>query len=143
MTEVEFVRLIDGRFPYSNLPRALDLIHRGAAISTNAAFCVLDEICRPPASVNVTPESQTELVGQWRRHITHPLAEPLAECARKIVAGRRLRAPECLNLLELVAAYPGQYAALSVVNAAYDAPPAGLDVVAEMTDAIRAAWEAG
>jgi hypothetical protein len=141
MNEVEFARLIDCRFPYADIPRAAALIRQGASISTNAAFCVLDEICRTGAGTDVAPGRQNELLDIWCEHFSHPLAEPLANCARRLIDERRLSAAECLNVLHLIADYRGQYAALSVVNAAYDVPAAGVDVVDEMTNAIRAAWE--
>ena len=62
--EKAFIAFFDaGRFPYQD-PTGSELIKQGWAISLNAAFCVLNELCRPPLSGLVSRERLRELAGR-------------------------------------------------------------------------------
>ena len=112
--EVRFAAKFDCRFPYLDQAAATTLIEEGWALSPNAAFVVLHEICRKPHSAKVSCKRQSELIDQWIAKGSHPLQEQIVQCARVLVQGCRLPWRQAAMVMEVVANYPHQYAALSI-----------------------------
>lgn len=67
MTEEDFIRLVDCRFPYLDRESSLLLMQEAAKISPNAQFMVLSEILRLPGSMQVPVAVQHELVFEWQK----------------------------------------------------------------------------
>jgi len=81
VTEDEFIKTVDCRFPYDDEVRARELIKLGSAISPNAAFMVLHEICRPPCSSQVVISRVNVLLGEWIVAVRHPLVQEVLPVA--------------------------------------------------------------
>src|SRR5688572_10989532 len=62
MNEEEFLNSIDCCFPYENEGQWRALILQGKAISDNASFGVLEEICRKPYGNPVSEKEQLAMV---------------------------------------------------------------------------------
>jgi hypothetical protein len=135
--EQAFFDEIDGRFPYRDPQRSRALIERGIALSANAAFGVLEEICRPPQRAKLTPAEQTALLDYWRAHCHHPAAPMMAETAVAMIAGRELSVAEVIARINTLAEYRGLYAALAILGMACDDPDGRLDA---LDAAIRQQW---
>lgn len=112
--EIPFESKIDAAFPYEDPPAASALIKHASAISLNAVFCVLDEISRCPDSKMVSIDRQIELLNEWSGAFDHPLKAPLTRCATALITGSKLNWSEAVEIMEKVAAFEGQRAALSV-----------------------------
>ncbi|MDX2033712.1 MAG: hypothetical protein SF339_23755 [Blastocatellia bacterium] len=138
MTEEEFIRGIDCAFPYDDRAAAERVIEEGAALSANAAFMALHEICRPSASRRVERELQWELLAAWRARFDHPLAGPVLRAARAIIEGAPLAAAEALEVMRAIESHPGQYNALAIVSFACED-----EAVARVCEEILARWRAG
>jgi hypothetical protein len=140
-TEAAFADLIDARFPYADREAANILIDRGKSISPNAAFCVLEEICRAPRSKKVAAKIQRELLADWASAFEHPLKEPVLRCAQALIDGQSLPFGEAVQIMEQIAQFDGQYAAL---NIAYFAGPwtsdDGETALETTSDRIRKFW---
>jgi hypothetical protein len=67
MNDYELERLIDCRLPYRDEPEWKRLVDLGRSISPNAHFITLDEIAKPPRSVEVTAAEQLAMVRYWSR----------------------------------------------------------------------------
>src|SRR5581483_3111850 len=120
MTEDAFNKLIDCRFPYRDADEARRLIALGRSISTNAHFMTLEEICRPPASVDVTVAEQFTLLRYWAEGFEHPLSDALMACATALIDGRHLPVERVLRIMDEVARHVGAYGALNVAYFACD-----------------------
>jgi hypothetical protein len=114
MTESEFIEGIDCRFPYRRSTEWRRLSARAARISSNAAFMVLHEACRPPRSVELGAAQATEVVRHLRRRFRHPLLRVLAPAVQAHISGLVLRPSKAASLMRKVAAYPDQYNALAL-----------------------------
>jgi hypothetical protein len=136
--EPAFTAEIDCRFPYHDLPRCRALIDRGMAISPNAAFYVLGEICRPPRRAQVTPADLSGLLDYWRARCRHPAAPMMADIAAAKIARRELSEDEAIATMNALAKYNGLYAALAIVYGACSDP----DRIEALDDAIRQLWTA-
>ena len=112
--EKPFEASFDARFPYDDGAAALALIHQGWAISLNAAFCVLEELCHPPVAKNVGKERLRELVSEWAKGPDHPLKLPVLHAARDFIDGTPFPWREGVELMRQVGQYDGQRAALNV-----------------------------
>jgi hypothetical protein len=110
-----FLETFDARFPYYDEENASALIREGAAISLNAACCVLNEICRPPISKAVTKDRQHELLDEWAEAVRHELIAFVLPCAQMLIEGDRLPWAEAVEIMEQVGAYDAQRAALNIV----------------------------
>ena len=140
--EKPFEGSIDARFPYGDAS-ASALIRQGWAISLNAAFCVLDELCRPPYPRNVSKERLRELVSEWAAGPDHPLKLPVLHAANALIDDTPLNWKEGVNLMRQVGRYDGQRAALGIVYfASCCNTPEGNDALTETDTQIRAQWEA-
>ena len=130
---------IDCRFPYHEHRAARHLIEEARAISLNAAFCVLQEICSPPYHSPVTLSRQQELLGQWVAAVDHPLAEAVLPCAKALLNREEVPPMIAGPVLLRVGQHDGQFAALALVlSATDDTAPAIIALAQE----IRLRWEA-
>jgi hypothetical protein len=112
--EVPFDAKIDARFPYEDRVASNALIMEAREISLNAVFCVLEELCRPPASSAVTKDRQHELVTEWSSAFEHELKGPLVRCANALISGQALPWPEAVAVIEQIGRFDAQRAALSL-----------------------------
>src|SRR4051812_28752957 len=112
--EASFDATIDPAFPYDDDAKATSLIAEARAISLNAVFCVLEEICRRPQSAAVTRERQLELLARWSSGFEHDLKAPLARCARSLIQEEPLPWSEAVSIMEAIGQFDGQRAALSI-----------------------------
>src|SRR3569623_2612453 len=116
IADAAFTASFDARFPYDDTAKAIQLIQQGRAISLNAAFCVLHELCRlPQSNIDITSNRQRELSAVWSRDFEHPLIEPLLRCASVLVDGTSLPWTIAVAVMEQVSLFDGQRAALSLV----------------------------
>ena len=140
--EIPFEAAFDARFPYESTS-ASTIIRQGWAISLNAAFCVLHELCRPPHSCSVSKERLRDLVSEWAAGPDHPLKAPVLQAAHALIDGTPLNWREGVELMKEVASYDGQRAALSIVYFASDSEsPEGDKALDETDTQIIAQWEA-
>jgi hypothetical protein len=136
--EQAFFDAIDGRFPYRDRERSRALIERGIALSANAAFGVLEAICRPPRRAKLTPAEQTALLDYWRARCHHPASPMMAEIAAAMIARRPLSVADVIARINALAEYRGLYAALAILGMACDDPDGRLDA---LDAAIRQQWQ--
>ena len=140
--EKPFEANFDARFPYES-DSASTLILHGWAISLNAAFCVLDELCRPPLSRSVSKKRQLELVSEWAAGPDHPLKAPVLKAAHALIDVTPLDWRDGVNLMKHVGNYDGQRAALSIVYFASDCnSPDGEEALTKTDALIREKWDA-
>jgi len=114
MTEDDFDRLIDCRFPYRDEGAWKRLIGLGRGISSNAHFRTLHEICRPPRSAEVTPAEQRAMLQCWADGFDDPVKDVVMECAAALIARRDLAVADVLRIMDRIALCNGAYAALSI-----------------------------
>ncbi|MEE4212082.1 MAG: hypothetical protein V2I43_22785 [Parvularcula sp.] len=140
--EKPFEAAFDARFPYESAS-ASTLIRQGWAISLNAAFCVLDELCRPPLSCSVSQKRLRDLMSEWAAGPDHPLKAPVLQAAHALIDATPLDWRDGVELMKKVASYDGQRAALSIVYFASDSDsPEGDAALTDTDTQIRAQWEA-
>ncbi|WP_427968786.1 hypothetical protein [Altererythrobacter sp.] len=140
--EERFLETFDARFPYCDEENASALIREGATISLNAAFCVLNEICRPPLSKAVTKDRQHELLEEWAEAVRHELVALVLPCAQVLIKGDRLPWTEAVEVMERVGEYDAQRAALNIVYFSGDCDDKAGDVALNLAHSrIRARWE--
>ena len=140
--DAAFDALIDARFPYDERAKASAYIAQGWSTSLNAAFCVLQELCRPPHGVNVSRERLVELIAEWRSGPGHALKAPLITCARALVDGTSLAWRDGLLIMDAIAKYDGQRAALGIAYFASDCgTPEGDKALEEVFQRICREWE--
>ena len=139
--EKAFIAPFDGRFPYDD-PSASQLIRQGWAISLNAAFCVLHELCRPPALSYDGRDRLRELVAEWATGPDHSLKAPLLHAARALIENTPLPWQEGVELMKRVGEYDGQRAALAIAYFASDCDTQeGDDALTLIDSEIRKSWE--
>jgi hypothetical protein len=136
--EAEFISEIDCRFPYESEARWTELIERGVAISPNAAFMVLHEICIPPRSAKMTPAQLKRMVAHWRQRFEHPIANLVAEAAVARIDGDDLTVEDAIDRMHKVASHRNLYAALAILSMSCDEVDGEVDVVYE---AIIQGWK--
>ena len=137
-----FTELFDCRFPYHD-PSASALIRQGWQTSLNAAFCVLNELCRPPQNSDVAKERLRELVTEWASDRDHPLTAPMLDAAHALIDGVPVLWSEGVELMKRVGNYEGQRAALAIAYFASDCDSPEGDDALNRTDAeIRQRWDA-
>lgn len=140
--EKPFEASFDARFPYENAS-ASTLIREGWAISLNAAFCVLEELCRPPHPPTVSNVRLRELVSEWAAGPDHPLKAPVLRAANALIDDTRLDWKEGVELMRQVGSYDGQRAALAIAYFASDCDSVeGDEALSETDTLIREQWEA-
>jgi hypothetical protein len=118
--EKAFVECFDCRFPYGD-PLASTLISQGWSISLNAAFCVLAEICHLPRNIDIDRDRLKQLVDEWAAGPDHPIKAPVLHAVHALVDGNTLPLDECVDLMNYVAGFDGQRAALAIIYYATDA----------------------
>ncbi len=120
MNEQEFADSIDCCFPYEDDEKWRALILEGKAISDNASFCVLHEICSKPFGSPATVENQLRMLDQWSKVNNQELAPIVTRAAKAIITGQLLSVAEVLEQMDSVANHRNQYAALAIVYFACD-----------------------
>lgn len=85
MNEAEFIDSIDCAFPYHDEEKWRALITQGRAISANASFTVLFEVCRKPISVRISRQKRLAMVDAWSKENDHPLSPVMIEMAKTLV----------------------------------------------------------
>lgn len=118
MNEVEFIDSIDCQFPYDTEEKWRHLITQGVSISPNSAFMILHEVCRPPRPID--HNVLKVILKQWCQQFPHPLVEIVLPAAESMINGKELPVANCLDIMRIVAAYKGQYNALSIPYFACD-----------------------
>jgi hypothetical protein len=140
--ETLFGDRIDAQFPYYQREKATALIEEGRSISANAAFYVLDEICRPPFPGIVTPARQRELAEEWAAGFEHPLKGQLLRCAEGLISGQPLTWVDAVALIEEIGLFEGQRAALSIAYFAGDcSTDEGDAALTEAEQRVRRSWD--
>ncbi|MFM6830368.1 MAG: hypothetical protein ACKOVA_08590 [Novosphingobium sp.] len=140
--EKPFEASFDARFPYDT-GSASALIREGWAISLNAAFCVLDELCRPPHPRSVSTKRLRELVSEWTAGPDHPLKAAVLKAAHALIDATPLDWRDGVQLMKQISLYDGQRAALSIAYFASDSDcPEGDSALTEIDTQIRTEWEA-
>jgi len=86
LSEDEFYALVDANLPYQRPSVVHALIRIGTRYSTNMAFVVLNELCRPPFSLLAEPETLLGYVKVWDEVFDHPLKPDLINLARLHIA---------------------------------------------------------
>jgi hypothetical protein len=137
--ETAFMNEIDARFPYDNPEQCKALIDRGIAISPNAAFGALHEICRPPFGVQNLADQLMPLLDYWRSHFDHPAADMLKEVAASMILGQDLLVEDVIARMGFLTKYSGLYAALAILYFACDDVEGRLEPI---DAAIRDRWNA-
>lgn len=120
MIEEEFIKAVDCRFPYEDPRQASELIKLGSAISTNAAFMVLHEICRRPRSNHVATSRVNDLLAEWTEAVHHPLVLEVLPVATAVIQNRELSTVEAIRVMKKIAPHPNQFSALSIIYFACD-----------------------
>jgi hypothetical protein len=141
-TEKSFQGSFDACFPYEDAS-ASALIRQGWAISLNAAFCVLDELCRPPDPRSVSKERLRELVSEWAAGPDHPLKIPVLDAANALINDATLDWKQGVELMRQVGRYDGQRAALGIAYYASDCDSTeGNEALTEIDTSLREQWDA-
>jgi hypothetical protein len=120
VTEEEFVNSIECKFPYFDEAKWRDVIKLGSEISSNAAFGVLEEICRSLRGIKVSVQQLEQILNYWRTEFSHPLAESIGNVANLMIKREEISPEEAAKLLCIVANYPHLYCALNVPYFACD-----------------------
>ena len=139
LSEDEFYALIDANLPYQRPLAVHALIRVGTQFSSNMAFVLLNELCLPPFSRLVEPDTLLGYVKIWDEAFDHPLKSDLMALARLHIAKKTVSVGAAISTMNKVADYPGEYAAL---NIAYMACDDVYGLVDRRNDEIRAVWEA-
>lgn len=140
--EKALVESIDCKFPYDE-EAASAIIAKGWRISLNAAFCVLNELCRPPKSRVVTKQRLRDLIAEWAAGPDHPIKLPILRAAYALVDHSALPLREGVELMKRVAHVDGQHAALAIAYFATDSDKPEDDLALNTTDTeIRNEWDA-
>lgn len=140
MGEGEFLDRIDCRFPYSDREGALELAAEAMAISPNAAFAVVYEVCYVPDGVHADIETRHEVLARIEKSLPHPLRAVILPVARDVVDGGRLAAAERIALMRKVAPFRDQYAALQIALHARDPDEPEDEEPDRVYDEILASW---
>jgi hypothetical protein len=140
--EQPFAALIDAKFPYGDAS-ASALIRQGWRISLNAAFCVLDELCRAPVSSDVSKARLQELLAEWADGPDHVLKAHVLSAAQNLIDGNALAWREGVDLMRRIGEYDGQRAALGIAYFASECgSPEGDAALSRANAETRARWDA-
>lgn len=140
--EKSFEASFDACFPYEDAS-ASKLICQGWAISLNAAFCVLDELCRPPYPRTVSQDRLRELLSEWAAGPDHPLKAPVLHAANALIDDAPLVWEQGVELMKQVGSHDSQRAALGIVYFASDCDSTeGNEALTETDKEIRERWDA-
>jgi len=139
--EARFAAKFDCCFPYRDKVAALALMEEGWSLSINAAFCVLHEIGRKPRSARVSRARQHDLINQWIILGHHPLSDQVVLCARALIEGSKLPWQQAVRVMDEIANFPRQYAALNIAYFSGDGDSDGDAQLDAAYARITAAWE--
>lgn len=116
-SEILFLDKIDCNFPYNDKLESLSLIDEAAALSTNALFSVIEELCRIPESkkANVSTSTLLDLLKSTSGKLTHPIKEMIVDVANKMIRDQGLKVDEVILKMREVQKYPKQFAALNIL----------------------------
>ena len=120
MNEQEFIQSIDCCFPYLEEERWKQIVELGVGLSSNAAFMVLHEICRPSHSSGVAPDQLKGIAKHWFDRFDHPLKNRLYEIALKRIDRQELSVAEVLDHFKEIQKFRDQYNALAIAYFACD-----------------------
>ncbi len=112
-----FIDKIDCNFPYNDKEAFLHLIDEAAALSTNAMFFVIEELCRVPSSNKdkVTADFLLDLLSETKSKFHHPLKEMVLDTASTMIKRQELTVDEAISRMESVKSYEGQFSALNII----------------------------
>ena len=114
MNEAEFISAIDCAFPHERPTRWRRLSALAARISPNAAFMVLHEVCRSPASRRDTEAQGRAIVSHLQRRFRHPALRAVYPAVASYLTGKKLRPSTAAAQMRKLAPYTGQYNALNI-----------------------------
>ncbi len=120
MTETDFLRSIDCRFPYGDNVAARALVVQSLEISPNAVFMVVHELARPGYSVNPSVARRLELLSEIRGSFKHPIAGPVLTLAERIILGEEASVEEAIAVMEQIRHFPNEYSALAIAYMSCD-----------------------
>lgn len=140
--EQAFLDKIDCKFPYLDASKAAALIEEARSISSNAAFCLLYEIVCPPASEELSKQTQKELLAMWIDNSICPLAVSIANLAGHVLDGKTVPTEQVLIAMREVASFQGQYGALAAISHIAYAGRDGVDceVIDTLEQEIKTQW---
>ena len=115
MTEKEFLDSIDCKFSYQNIMVGQKTIELGVGISSNAAFAVLHEICRPLPSLVIEQTRLLDFLDFWSTRFDHSLVSVFLPLANAMIRRKIIPLKVALEAMKAVANYQNQYCALAVV----------------------------
>jgi hypothetical protein len=136
--EQEFINEIDCRFPYDDDEAWKSLVNRGVAISPNAAFMVLHEICRPPVSGRPSPARLKQMFNYWRQRFHHPAVEIAEVAATALIDGQELQIDDAIDQIQAIERFPDASIALDIFLFVTD------DIegrVQDAVDSVRRKWQ--
>jgi hypothetical protein len=114
LSEDEFYALVDANLPYQRPLAVHAIIRIGTRFSSNMAFVLLNELCRPPFSHLAKSETLLGYVKIWDEAFDHPLKPDLITLARLHIAKKTVSVDAAISVMNKVAAFPGMYAALNI-----------------------------
>jgi hypothetical protein len=93
------------------------LIEQAAALSPNALYSIIEELCRIPHSKrsSVATETLVDLLAITANQLNHPLKELIVDTADKMIRSQELTVEDVILKMQIVQKYPGQFAALSIL----------------------------
>lgn len=114
MNEAEFISAIDCAFPHERPTQWRRLSASAARISPNAAFMVLHEVCRSPASRRVTEVQSRVIISHLKRRFRHPALRAIYPAVISYLTGKKLRPSAAAARMRKIALHTGQYNALNI-----------------------------
>lgn len=115
MNETDFISSIDCRFPYNDENKWINIMSRAIAISPNAMFMVLHELCRVPASANISQEKLLNIITEWENIFEHSAKEFVVEAGKAIIQNCLFSESKTVDYLKKIEPFDGQYNALTII----------------------------
>lgn len=113
--ELEFIDKIEDNFPFDNYIECVKLIDEAITISPNAVFSIVEEICKKASEKNISKAALINFLKQIDTKFNHPLRKLILETAQRIILREIISVDETNKNMEVLKAYPMQYAALSIL----------------------------
>ncbi|MGE5295979.1 MAG: hypothetical protein ACM3VT_14230 [Solirubrobacterales bacterium] len=117
MDDVEYIKRIDGYFPFGKARKWKPVVDEGIRLSDNAAYMALFAIVVARPRDLPRRESQ-RMVDYWSSKYDHPAKAIVLTAARAIIWNRPLSEEATLEYLDTIAPYRNLYSALGIVCAA-------------------------
>lgn len=114
MTESEFISAIDARFPYDAPLKWKRWVAIAPRISSDAAFFVVHELCRPPRSSSSSFSERRRILDHLEHRFRHPLLSSLRNLIHIMMRGERVSVSTALAAMRRVSRYPHQHNMLAV-----------------------------